>query len=259
MLKQLIRGAYHVAIQVPFLRGVSLSLRNYYRVLKGKPRLVHFERAVETLPAMPDKGLYDKLAALNVVDAVSAVIEDFYTRLGIDARNAPVIKRLSNARQAVASDIDIARSRSEGSVLVRFETAWQLYQSGKVEAAREEFGALLADDGLLRRARRNVYLREALIRSAEIVGREAELAGDPETALRVYERIMKAGGRGVIARRLALLLWRSGRIREAAFWAEKTVWSDHNLAAQSARTNPHLARIVEVLATPNADPQRDQR
>jgi tetratricopeptide (TPR) repeat protein len=234
-------------------------MRNRYRQLKGKPGLVYVEgRIFEGLPAMPDKPVYDQLAALNVVDAVRAVTADFYQRLGLDAQNAPVMKLLERARDELFADLDVESARSQGSVLVRFEAAWNLFQNGKTAAAREEFEALLSDEALLRRAGQSVYLREVVIRSTEIVGRDAELAGDTEKALRLYERVMTMGGRGVIARRLALLLWRAGRIREAAVWAEKAVWSDHNLAAHAAKDNAYLTRVAEILAATGAKAQRGQ-
>jgi hypothetical protein len=258
MLKRFILRAYHLTTRVPVLREISLFMLNRYRRSKGKAEFVPFERVVEALPAMSDKPLYDKLAALNTVDAVSTVIADFYDRLGIDVQSVPVMKLLKKARQEIFSGVDAARLCIEGSDLVRFEAAWNLFQNGKGDAARQAFEAMLSDDALLRRAKRNVYLREAYIRSAEIVAREAELSRDFEKALRVYEQIMMVGDRGVIARRLAVLLWRSGRIREAAVWAEKTVWSDHNLAAPSAKDNPDLARVAEILAAAGAAPRRGQ-
>jgi hypothetical protein len=259
MLRRTILRLYHLTTRIPVLREVSLSMRNLYRRRKGKPRLISFEgRMVESLPDMPDKPIYDRLVALNAVDAVSAVTTDFYGRLGLDPQNAAVIKLLQGARQELFADVDVERARSEGSVLVRFEAAWNLFQNGKTEVARQEFEALLSDEALLQRAGRSVYLREALIRSAEIIGRDAELAGDTAKAVRLYEQIMAVGGGGVIARRLALLLWRTGRIREAAVWAEKSVWSDHNLAAYAAKDNTHLTRIAAILAATGAKPQRDQ-
>ena len=256
MVKRLIYGTYHLAIRIPGLRQVLQLLRNVYRWLIGKPQLVHFDQRVYlALPRMADRNDYDRLTALNAVDAVASVTTEMYARLGIAPENAPILPLLQRARAELAAEVDLDRARRQGSALVRFEAAWTLYQAGETAAALEAFEALVADDALLRNAQRNIYCREALIRSAEILGRRAERAGDVATAMRLYERIMTAGGRGVIARRLTELLWRQGRIREAAALAERAIWSDHNLASQAAKDNAHLTRAAEVLARAGAAPQ----
>ena len=256
-MKRLIFSLYHMMTRIPVVGRLSVFALNLYRQLMGKPRLIYHEhRLVEALPRLPDRALYDKLAALNVVDAVRAVTADFYARLGIDPGAAPVMRILTRTRQDLFGDVDPERARHQGSVLVRFEAAWNLFQAGRTAPALETFRALLSDDALWRRARRNVYFREALVRSGEIVGRDAELSGDLETALNLYQRLVTVAGRGVIARRVALLLWRQGRIREAALWAERAIWSDHNLASQAVKHNAHLGRVTEILAKAGAESER---
>ena len=48
------------------------------------------------------------------------------------------------------------------------------------------------------------------------LGHHAELRGDTSAADQLYRRILKLGGNGIVARRLLLMLWRQGRLREAA-------------------------------------------
>ena len=38
-------------------------------------------------------------------------------------------------------------------------------------------------------------------------------------------------------------------------YAERAIWSDHNLASQAAKDNAHLTRAAEVLARAGAAPQ----
>lgn len=258
MLRPLLRRVYHRTTEVPVLGTLALVLLNVYRRLQGRPQVMRVERRlVETLPEMPDRDLYDRLAALNAVDTVQAVTTDFYDRLGLGPDDGPLMARLAAARHALSpGDIDIDRARRDGSILVRFEAAWQLFLNGDRARALVDFEALLGNDALVGRARRNVYLREALVRSAEMVARHAELAGDVDKAILLYQRVMAINPRGVIARRLSLLLWRQGRLREAGVWAERALWSDQNLASPSAKHNPHLRRAVELLAAPDDQPAR---
>ena len=245
----MIRRAYQLAIRIPGLRAASQHLRNAYRRLKGKPRVALIGgREIELLPAMPDRDRYDELATLNAVAAVRAVTVEIHDRLGTDHHRAPVAHALQRVLDGLAGGLDLQRALREGSELVRFEAAWALYQAGGIEPALETFSALSRDDGLLARVRHSVYAREVVVRSAEIVGRHAENVGDLETALSLYDRVVRAGGRGVPARRLTALLWRQGRIREAAALAERAVWSDHDLASQATKDDTHLARAAALLA-----------
>src|SRR3954463_4031180 len=146
MLKRLIIGAYDLATRVPGLRRVLQLSRNVYRWLIGKPLLVHFDQRVYlALPPMADRADYDRLTALNAVDAGGSVTPDMYARLGIAPENAPILPLLQRARAELAATVDLDRMRREGSALVRFEAAWTLFQAGETAAALEAFQALVAD------------------------------------------------------------------------------------------------------------------
>ena len=68
------------------------------------------------------------------------------------------------------------------------------------------------------------------MRSVEIVARHAELRGDVNGAAQLYRRILGPSEGGIAARRLLLMLWREGKIREAAELAPRVVLSENNLA-----------------------------
>jgi tetratricopeptide (TPR) repeat protein len=251
----LIRRAYHLAIRMPGLGQLFQQLRNVYRRLKGKPRITEIGgREIELLPAMPDRARYDALATLNAVTAVRRVTADLHDRLGIDQRRAAVPRTVQHVHDALAAGIDLEQARRDGSTLVRFEAAWALYQAGRIEPALQTFGALSADEGLLARARHSAYARDAVVRSAEIVGRHAERAGDLDAALSLYERVVRAGGGGAVARRLTELLWRAGRTHEAAALAERALRSDHDLASQATKDDAHVTRAADLLARAGAPP-----
>lgn len=256
MIKRFIFRIYTLTIGIPVLGGLAFFALNLYRRLRGKPPLVYFQhRLVEALPSLPDRALYDRLTALNIVDTVRGASADVYDRLGIDIRTVAVVKLLTRARQELFAGVDLEHARHHGSVLVRFEAAWNLFQSGETTRAIETFRRLIADEALWRRARRNVYLREALARSGEIVGRDAELSGDLESALRLYQRVVALAGSGIISRRVTLMLWRQGRIRDAAVWAERALWTDQNLAAHAVKHNAHLSRVSKLLEEAGPDPE----
>jgi hypothetical protein len=178
------------------------------------------------------------------------VVLDFYKRLGLDPQRMVTVQLLSQAREDLAARIDLGRAGSGGSLLVRFEAAWQRFQTGEIAAAVGAFRALLAEPSVLQLAGHSTYLREVLTRSAEIVGRDAEVSGDTARAIDLYEQIMAVGNNGVIAHRLALLLWRVGRIRDSAMWAERAIWSDQNLAPIGLRENPYVREVTAMLAKP---------
>jgi hypothetical protein len=94
----------------------------------------------------------------------------------------------------------------------------------------QEFGAVIADERLAEASASDPRSREALIRSAEFLGRHAELRGDSGAAADLYRRILEFDGNGIVARRLVLMLWREGRMREAAGHAPRVMQSDSNLA-----------------------------
>ena len=89
---------------------------------------------------------------------------------------------------------------------------------------------VIADERLARASASDPRSREAFIRAAEILGHHAELRGDTSAADQLYRRVLKLGGNGIVARRLLLMLWRQGRLREAAELAPRIMQSDANLA-----------------------------
>lgn len=249
----LIRRAYHLAARVPGLRQLSEPLRTLYRRLKGKPPVERRGgREIERLLALPDRARYDDLATLNAVAAARHASVALHERLGFDARSAPVLRTVQRVHAGLAAGIDLEQARREGSAPVRFEAAWALHLAGETgdpaAAALETFAALAADETLLARARHSVYARDIVVRSAEIVGRQAERTGDLDTAVRLYDRAVRAGGRGTIPRRLTALLLRQGRIREAGALAERALRSDHDLASQATKDDAHLMRAAALLA-----------
>jgi hypothetical protein len=133
-------------------------------------------------------------------------------------------------RTELAAEVEELGGISAGSSLERFEFAWRAYAAGKMHEALPLFHQVVADERLARASAFDPRSREAFIRSAEILGRHAELRGDGGAAAELYRRILEFDGNGIVARRLLLMLWREGRMREAAGYAPRVMQSDCNLA-----------------------------
>jgi hypothetical protein len=131
-------------------------------------------------------------------------------------------------------------------LMERFELAWRAYAAGRTDEALQQFGVVIADERLARASASDPKSREAFIRSAEILGRHAELRGDVGAAADLYRCILEFDGNGIVARRLVLMLWRQGRLREAAGYAPRVMQSDSNLA-QHVRGSDAVGELTRRL------------
>ena len=173
---------------------------------------------------------YDAIFRLNIVDNVAKVTLAFYERLGLNPQQSPVHRCLASIRSKLAEEVEAHSAISAASPLERFERGWRAYEAGRTHEALQLFREVAADDELAKASAADPRAREAFIRAAEILGRHAELRGDISAAAQLYRRILELDGSGVIARGLLLMLWREGRIQEAAELAPRIVQSDGNLA-----------------------------
>jgi hypothetical protein len=171
----------------------------------------------------------DAISKLNIVDNVAKVTREFYERLGLDPRRSPVSRCLASTRSKLAGAV-VAHDVACSSPLGRFELAWHAYQAGRTYEALQLFREVAADERLAQASTTDPRAREAFVRSAEIVGRCAELRGDVDIADEFYRRILEFDGNGIVARRLLLMLWREVRIQEAAELAPRVLQSDTNHA-----------------------------
>lgn len=93
--------------------------------------------------------------------------------------------------------------------LVRYKAGLRILQSGDRSRAFDILTSVVEDPNLERRARFSPEHLQALIGSAELVGRELETRGRPEVALRIYGRVL--GLRApmpMLAGRTTRLAWR---------------------------------------------------
>ena len=221
-----------------FLRLAKRAAPRPYEIARKRYRSVRPRRSTQPLPSaslqlppsdrVPDS--YDAIAKLNIVDNVAKVTLAFYERLGLSPQQSPVCRCLAGIRSKLAEEVEALSPISTGSSLERFELAWRAYAAGETHQALQLFREVIADEQLAQASAADPRSREAFIRAAEILGRHAELRGDASAADQLYRRILELDGNGIVARRLLLMLWRQGRLREAAELAPRILQSDGNLA-----------------------------
>ncbi len=199
-------------------------------------------------PRLSDE--YEWLVASNVTNAFIDIMSRFYSELGVDPHGVPLMQGLHRfQRKLSASEPEAAQSPAR-STLVLFETAWKQYQAGQINKALRTFETIFNDVTARQRAPHNPFLKEAFVRSGEILGRHHDKLGNVESAVAIYREVMSLDQNGLIARRLALLLSRNGHLREAADYAETAIISRPNLFRQLP-PNPYIASLkAEISVKP---------
>ncbi len=189
---------------------------------------------------------YDWLLAHNVLDALLAVMSKFYARLGIDPQTAPLVQALERSRRALVARRPETGQLPAGSVLILFETAWRQHQAGQTGDALAAFETILNDSTARKKAAINPALKEAIVRSGSILGRHHDVLGDAKSAIAIYRDVLSVEPDSLVARRLIVLLARSGRLAEAAEFAETAIVSRPNLFRRLP-PNRHIAALKAEL------------
>jgi tetratricopeptide (TPR) repeat protein len=208
------------------------------------------ELRVATPPQASDE--YEWLVASNVTDSLVEIMSRFYREVGTDPHHAPLLQGLDRFQRKLSASKPGAAQSQLRSTLVLFETAWKQYRSGQIKKALRAFQTIFNDTTARQRAAHNPYLKEAVVRSGEILGRHHDKLGDVETAIGIYRDIMSIDQDGLVARRLTLLLSRRGRLREAADHAEAAIISRPNLFGQ-LRPNRYLASLKADISLKSTD------
>jgi tetratricopeptide (TPR) repeat protein len=190
---------------------------------------------------------YNWLVASNVADLLVEVMKKFYGGLGVDPCDVPLVQGLDSFRHKLSTrrpEISLSRTQS---TLVLFEQAWSQYRSGQIHQAFRAFQTIFYDTAARKKAAHNPSIKEAVVRSGEILGRHQDKLGNEESATAIYRDILSVDQGGVIARRLVVLLSRRGHLREAAELAEKAIISRVNLFPR-LRPNPYIASLTAELS-----------
>jgi tetratricopeptide (TPR) repeat protein len=189
---------------------------------------------------------YDWLVASNVIETLLGIMSKFYGKLGIDPHIVPLVQGLERSRQKLAAARPPMEPASDQSTLVLFERAWQNYCSGQTGEAHAAFEKILSDGKARQRAAYNPFLKEALVRAGEILGRNYDKLGDVERAINIYKEVLSVDPDSLVARRLIVLLSRSGQLSEAVKFAETAITSRPNLYRQ-VPPNRHIAAVKAEL------------
>jgi tetratricopeptide (TPR) repeat protein len=192
---------------------------------------------------MPSKQIrdeYDRLVAGNVADVLLKVMRRFYGDLGVDARSIPLVKALEAFRESLPANTADQSQGDAASVLIRFERAFALSEARRLSEALPLYRSVFRDQ-----AARNVmpydpFIREAIVRSGEFIGRYHDKRGEADAAIEIYREILSLDPSGLMARRLALLLARRGDWQEAAELSETATITSRNLYPHLPEKNPYL-------------------
>lgn len=221
------------------------TIRNLLKDPAAKQALAGID--VPAPSALSDE--YDWLVASNVADALVAVMSRFYVALGIDPQTVPLVQRLERSRRKLSAAGPETEQSSAQSTLILFERAWRQYRTGQTRKALTAFESIINDNAARQRAAHNPFLKEAVVRSGEILGRHYDKLGDAEKAIGIYRNILSVDPDGLVARRLIVLLARSGRLGEAAGFAETAIVSRANLF-RYIPPNAHIAALKAELFKP---------
>jgi tetratricopeptide (TPR) repeat protein len=213
------------------------------------------KHVVAELGAAPQSGLseeYEWLVASNVTDALIEVTSRFYNEIGINPHAAPLVQGLDRFRRKLSGRQAERAPHRVQSTLISFEAAWKQFRAGQTHKALRGFETIFHDVTARQRALHNHFLKEAVVRSGEILGRHYDCLGDVESAIGIYREILSVDQDAVVARRLMLLLSRHGRLREAADLAESAIVSRPNLFRHFPPTS-HIASLkAEISLKPES-------
>jgi tetratricopeptide (TPR) repeat protein len=189
---------------------------------------------------------YDWLFASNVIDTLLTVMSRFYARLGVDPQTAPLVQALERSRRKLTEKRPQTGPLPAQSLLLLFERAWQQHQAGQTKEAQAAFETIINDPVARQGAAHNAVMKEAVVRSGEIAGRHYDALGEKKKAIALYRHVLSVEPSPIIARRLIVLLSRSGRLAEAAGLAETAIVSRANLFARLP-ANRHIAALKSEL------------
>lgn len=223
-------------LPAPVRRGIKwlLGVRN-----DGIPQT--FSNVEMRTPELLDD--YHRLVADNVAGVLLKIMARFYGDLGADLHSIPLVKALESFRRGLPMDNPAAREEQAEPMLIQFERAFALSEAGRVGDALPLFEAVFRNSAAHKFVRYDPYIREAIIRSGEFLGRFHEKRGDIDAAIAIYREVLSLDQDGLIARRLTLLLARSGDLREAAEVAEIASVSRLNLFPRIPDDNPYIAAL----------------
>jgi tetratricopeptide (TPR) repeat protein len=200
-----------------------------------------FSNAQMPTPELLDE--YHRLVAGNVASVLLKITARFYADLGVDVRSVPLVQALESFQRELPVDTASTSHWQAEPVLIQFERAFALAEAGRISDALPLFEAVFRNSVARKLVTYDPYVKEAIVRSGEFLGRYHEKHGDVDAAIAIYREILSVDEDGPIARRLTLLLSRRGDLREAAELAEMASQSRVNLFPRIPEKNPYIAAL----------------
>jgi hypothetical protein len=204
-----------------------------------------FSSAQMTTPQIWDE--YHRLVADNVTGVLLKIMNRFYADLGVDARSIPLVKALESFRRKLPPDEVRGPEADAEPVLVRFERAVALSEVGRVNEALPLFISVFRDPAARKVSPHDPFVREAVVRSGEFLGRYHDKRGSVDAAIDVYRDILSIDRDGLIAGRLIVLLSRRGDLGDAAELAEMAMLFKGNLFPHLPEKNPYIAALESEI------------
>jgi hypothetical protein len=215
MLRSLLGSHAISAVDYLVTNNALVSMQKHYRSMQA----IHPDLAEE----------YNRLLAGNAADLLAKVIRGFYSSIGADVHSIPLVRGLGRFQERLMIESAKAVILDGAPTLLLFERAWESFQRGYMAEAIRLFTNIFEDKAVRKQAKRDPFLKEAVVRSGEILAQHYESIGDLTNSIAIYQDIITVEPGGVPARRLTLLMVRAGRLREAARIAEMVVTSRPNL------------------------------
>ena len=246
MTKWLRRNREKVKARIKLALPKTIHYRIYQLLVARNAMMsrIFFNAQMRT-PEVRDR--YDRMLAANVADVLLKIANRFYADLSVDARSVPLVKALESFREKLPMGDFATREGLTDPLLIRFERAFALAEAGRASEAVPLFEAVFRDPAARKFVKYDPYVKEAVARSGEFVGRYHEKRGDTDASIAIYREILSISPAGQIARRLALLLCRRGHLREAAEVAEIASLSKPNLFPRLPPRNLYIAAIETEL------------
>jgi tetratricopeptide (TPR) repeat protein len=192
---------------------------------------------------------YHRLMAANVCGVILKIMARFYGDLGFDARAVPLVKALAAFRRTLQTDVIEANGARPSPVLTQFERAYALYEEGLTHDALALFETVFRNRAARRVARFDPFVKEAVVRSGELLGRHYDKQGDADACIEIYRDIMSIHPDGIIAHRLIVLLCRTGNFSEAAEFGDAAMLFQVNLFPRLPKMNRYIAALEKALST----------
>ncbi len=230
-------------------RALPVSVRPWIRErLRRRAQVLSeaFSRSQMTNPQVWDE--YHRLVAANVAGVIWKIMARFYGDLDVVPGSIPLVKAVESFHGTLTAVENVTNSARPSPVLIQFERAFLLSEAGRTGEALALFEAVFRNKAARKVAPYDPFVREAVVRSGEFLGRHYDKRGDIEECIAIYREIMSIESDGVVAHRLIVLLCRRGDFSKAAEFGDAAMLFKVNLFPRLPEKNPYIAALQKELS-----------